>query len=82
MVLVGAVLVLVFALIALGVAGLTLWSGWTAFRDELQPGFKTVPPGPRSISLTVLGVVVPVLAIVIFTLYLAVELVRLAIAAL
>lgn len=78
MAIVGALFVLVFALIALGVAALTLWSGWLAFRDELQPGFKTSPPGPRALSLTLIGVIVPVLAIVIFTLYLAVQLVLLA----
>lgn len=82
MAIVGALFVLVFALIALGVAGLTLWSVWLAFRDELQPGFKTSPPGPRSISLTLLGVFVPALVVVIFTLYLAVELMRLAVNAL
>ena len=79
MAVVGALFVLVFALIAVVVAGLTLWSAWLAYRDELQPGFKTSPPGPRAIPLTLLGVCAPALVIVIFTVYLAVQLVRLAI---
>lgn len=82
MMVLGALLVLVFAVIAIAVAVLTLWSAWLAYRDELQPGFKTAPPGARSITLTVLGVLVPVLVVVFFTIYLAIELIRLAVAAL
>ena len=82
MAVVGSILVLAAALLALGVAGLTLWSGWSAFRDELLPGFRTVPPRPRSLILTVLGVVLPLFAIAAFTLYLAGVLVQLSLAAL
>ncbi len=81
MVVVGSILVLAAAVLALAVAGLTLWSGWRAFRDELIPGFRTVPPRPRSLILTALGVVLPLLVIAAFTLYLAGVLVQLSLGA-
>jgi heme/copper-type cytochrome/quinol oxidase subunit 2 len=67
MVFIGIVGVVVLAVVVLAVAIVTLWSGWRAYRDELQPGFRSNPPGPRSIVLTVLGVVLPVLVIAAFT---------------
>lgn len=82
MVVVGVLGVAVLAMIALAVAGVTLWSGWRAAQDELLPGFKTRPPGARSLSLTLLGVVLPVLVIAAFTLYLTIALLQLAVAAL
>lgn len=77
-----SILMLGAALVSLFVAGLTLWSGWQAFHDELLPGFRTVPPRPRSVVLTVLGFVLPLAAIAAFTLYLAAVLVQLSLSAL
>ena len=82
MALIGALLVWGAAALAVGVAALTLWSGWLALRDELLPGFRTRPPGPRSIALTALGVLLPLVAISAFTLYLAVILLQLGVGAL
>lgn len=82
MIVLGSLLVLVFALIALGVTGLMLWSGWLAVQDELRPDFKRRPPGPRTLSLTLIGVILPVIVIAVFTLYLAVVLVQTALGAL
>ncbi len=82
MVIVGFVLVLGAVALAVGVAGIMLWSGWRAFKDELIPGFRTVPPRPRSLVLTLVGVVLPLLFIVAFTLYLAVTLLQLGVNAL
>ena len=70
------------ALLAVAVAAVTLWSGWRALRGELLPGFRTVPPRPRAIVLTALGVVLPLLAVGAFALYLAVVLLQLGAAAL
>jgi hypothetical protein len=53
-----------------------LWSGWHAYRGEMKPGFKVSPPGPRSISLSLIGVAIPILLIAVFTIYLAIMLVR------
>jgi hypothetical protein len=72
----GLIMALLLALLSLAATGLMLWSGWLAYRNELHPGFKTRPPGPRSISLTLLGFAFPVLLIGAFTLYLAFALVR------
>ena len=77
MVVLGSISILTAAALALAVAGLMLWSGWRAFRDELLPGFRTVPPRPRSVVLTVLGVLLPIAGIAAFTLYLAGVLVQL-----
>ena len=82
MTIIGVVLVLGLAVMALGGAGLMLWSGWLALRDELLPGFKMVRPGPGSIALTLIGVVAPILIIGAFILYLAAWLVRTALVAL
>lgn len=76
MIYIGAMGVLALVVIVLLVAAVTLWSGLRAFRDELRPGFKTRPPDARSISLTILGVALPVLMIGLFTIYLAVVLLR------
>ena len=82
MIVVGIFVLAVFVVIALGLAGLMVWSAAHAFRDELQPSFKMSPPGPGSITLTLLGVVAPVALIVAFALALALQLVRLATSAL
>jgi hypothetical protein len=79
---IGVVLVWGFALAALAVAGLMLWSGWLAFKEELLPGFKVSPPSPGSIALTLLGVALPIVVTAIFTLYLAIWLVQSGLAAL
>lgn len=81
MAIIGALGVFVLAVAVLLVGGITLWSGWRALRDELRPGFITRPPGARSLSLTALGVVLPVLMIVAFTLYTALALLQVAIGA-
>jgi hypothetical protein len=82
MIILGFLAALILAAIALGASGLMLWSGWLAYRGELQPGFRADPPGPRSITLTLLGVAIPVVLIAIFTLYLAIALVQMGINAL
>jgi hypothetical protein len=82
MAIVGFILILGAVALAVAVAIITLWSGWRTFRDELLPGFRPVPPSPRSIALTVVGVVLPLLVIAVFTIYLAVTLLRLGVNAL
>jgi len=79
---IGVLLVLGLAVVALGAAGLMLWSGWLALRDELLPGFKVSRPGPGSIALTLIGVIAPILIIGAFIVYLAIWLVRTAFVAL
>ncbi len=81
MLITGTLLALGAAGLALAVAGVTLWGGWLALRDELVPGFRTVPPRPRSILLTGIAVLLPIVAIAAFTLYLAVTLVQRAVSA-
>jgi hypothetical protein len=76
MAIVGFVLILGAVALAVAVAAITLWSGWRAFQDELIPGFRTVPPRPRTLVLTLVGVVLPLLAIAVFTLYLAITLLQ------
>lgn len=71
MIVVGVVLVIGMMLLAIVLAGLTLWSGWRAVRDELGRNFRSSPAGPSSFVLTLLGVVVPVVAIAFFLLALA-----------
>lgn len=82
MAVIGFILILGAVVLAVAVAVITLWSGWRAFQDELIPGFRTVPPRPHAIVLTFIGVVLPLLAIAVFTLYLAVTLLRLGVNAL
>ncbi len=76
MVITGMLLALAAAGLSVALAAVTLWSGWLALRDELLPGFRTVPPRPRSILLTGIAVLLPICAIALFTLYLAVVLVQ------
>lgn len=82
MAIIGALGIMVLAAIVLAVAGVTAWSGWRAYRDELIPGFKRHAPGPRSLSLLVLGVALPLVAIVAFTIYTTLALLQVAVAAL
>jgi hypothetical protein len=82
MTIIGVLLVLGLAVGAIGAAGLMLWSGWLALRDEVLPGFKSVRPGPGSIALTLIGVVGPIIVIAVFILYLAIWMVRTAFVAL
>ncbi len=79
---IGFLLALGIAALAVVIAGVTLWSGWRALDEEIRPNFKTSPPGPRSIVLTFIGVVLPLLMIAAFTLYLAVWVLRAGVAAL
>lgn len=78
---IGIIGVIVLAVVVLSVALLTLWSGWRAYRDELRPGFRSNPPGVRSIALTLVGVVVPVLVIAAFTILTTLVLLQLAVGA-
>ena len=82
MTIIGIVLTLGLAIVVLGAAGLMLWSGWLALKQEVLPGFKMVRPGPGSVVLTLLGLILPILLIGVFTLYLAIWLVRLGFGAL
>ena len=69
---VGWIVVLGLALLAIAFTALLLASGWNAVREELWPGFRMDPPRPRSLALTLLGVVLPVLLIAALTTYLAI----------
>jgi uncharacterized membrane protein YecN with MAPEG domain len=69
------------AVLALLVAGVTLWSGWRATQDELRPGFKTSPPRSSGLVLTLIGVIVPILIIGAFTIWLSIVLLQLAVSA-
>ncbi|HEX6289223.1 MAG TPA: hypothetical protein VFZ66_08535 [Herpetosiphonaceae bacterium] len=82
MTIIGVVLVLGLAVVAAGAAGLMLWSGWLALKDEVLPGFRMVRPNPGSLVLTALGVVLPILMIAAFTLYLAIWMLQVAFSAL
>ncbi|WP_026370396.1 hypothetical protein [Kallotenue papyrolyticum] len=68
---IGVAGVFVLALIALAAALVVLWSGWHAFREELQPGFRMRAPGLRGVLLIGLGVALPLMAIAVFVVYLA-----------
>lgn len=81
MVVLGFVLILALVALSLAVAAVSLWSGWRALRDEVLPGFRSNPPGPGALVLTLLGVVLPLLAIAVFTLYLALVLLQRGVAA-
>ena len=62
----------VLALIALIFTALLLVSGLNGVREELLPQFRIDPPGPRGLSLALIGMLLPVTLIVLFTGYLAV----------
>ncbi len=65
----------VIVIVALVLAGTTLYSCWRALRDELAMGnFRSQPPSIASLGLTLLGVVLPVVLIALFLLALAVVL--------
>lgn len=68
---IGVAGVVVLALIALATALVVLWSGWQAFREELQPSFRVRAPGLRGVLLLGLGVALPLVVIAIFVVYLA-----------
>lgn len=73
---IGVIGLAVLIIIALAVAALTAWSGWRAVQDELvRRNFRSQPPRPSDLALTVLGVVWPVLATSFFLIALAVWLV-------
>ncbi len=65
----GLVAVIVVALV---VAGVTVYSGWHAFHDEFATrSFRSQPPGAAAWGLTLLGVLLPVGLIVLFLLVFA-----------
>ncbi len=73
----GALIMVVLALIALSFAILLLVSAWNGVRGELIPHFRITPPGPRGLALALVGMLLPVLLIVLFSGYLAVWLIGL-----
>lgn len=70
-------IVVVLALVALAFAVLLLISGWNGMREELLPSFRIDPPGPRTLSITLIGIVLPVILIALFCGYLALRLIEL-----
>jgi hypothetical protein len=74
MAIIGSIVLLVGALLAATFTALLLVSGWNAIREELVPGFRIDPPGPRSITLIAIGAVLPVVLIAAFITYFAIRL--------
>jgi len=75
--LLGVIGVLLLALLACGLAVVTIWSGWRA-AAELRHGFRSRPPGAADLALALAGVALPVVLIVLFSALLAVVLLRMA----
>ena len=69
---VGSIIVFGLALVGIAFTALLLVSGWNALREEVMPGFRSNPPRARSLALTLLGVVLPILLIAAFTAYFAI----------
>lgn len=74
----GVLITLGLAVVSAAIAALMLVGGYRSFREELQPGFRISPPGPRSVLLTALGVLLPIAVIVIFTTLLTIVLLQIA----
>ena len=74
--LVGSMVALGLALTGIIVTAILLVSGWNALGEELLPGFRIDPPRARSLALTLLGVVLPILLLAAFTTYFAIWLLR------
>lgn len=68
----GTIVMGVLALIALVFTALLLVSAWYGAREELLPGFRIAPPGPGGLGLALIGMLLPVLLLALFTGYLAV----------
>lgn len=68
----GTIVMGLLALIALVFTALLLVSAWHGVREELLPGFRSAPPGPVSLGLALIGILLPALLIALFTGYLAV----------
>ena len=78
---VGSIIVFSLALVGIAFTALLLASGWNTLRDEVVPGFRSNPPRARSLALTFLGVVLPILLIAAFTAYFAIWLLGMLLAA-
>jgi hypothetical protein len=68
----GAIIMGLLALIALVFTALLLVSAWYGVREELVPGFRITPPGPGSLGLALVGMILPALLTALFTGYLSV----------
>lgn len=77
MVWIGIIGIVGIIILCIVVAGLTVWGGWRAMRDELGRNFRSSRAGPRALSLTLIGVIIPVVAITVFLLGLVFWLLRL-----
>jgi hypothetical protein len=72
----GAVVVVALALVAIIFTALLLASSWNALREELLPSFRIDPPGLRAIGVALVGLVLPVILLTLFTGYLAIWVLR------
>jgi hypothetical protein len=61
------------ALVGIILAALLLASGWNALREEILPGFRMAPPGLRSLLLVLVGLLLPIGLLAVFSGYFAVE---------
>jgi hypothetical protein len=73
MAVVGAVLAFGMALVGAVLTALLLASGWNALREEILPGFRIESPGLRSLALVLIGLLLPVGLLAVFSGYFAVE---------
>ena len=69
---ISSLVLLVGALLAATFTVLLLVSAWKAIREELIPGFHSDPPGPRSITLMLIGALLPIVIIAALTVYFAI----------
>ncbi len=75
MIILGTLGVSAIIVVALVLAGILLYSGWRAVRDELAArNFRSQPPHVGSIGLTLLGVILPVVMLTLFLAALAASL--------
>jgi hypothetical protein len=72
----GAVVVVALALVAIIFTALLLASSWNALREELLPSFRIDPPGLRAIGMALVGLVLPVILLTLFTGHLAIWVLR------
>lgn len=63
----GVLIMGVLALIALVFTALLLVSAWSAMREELLPTFRIDPPSPSGLALALIGMLLPVMLIILFT---------------
>ena len=64
------------SLLAIAFTASLFVSAWNALREEVAPGFRMDPPGPRSLVLTLCGVVLPILLLAALSTFLAISLLR------